>query len=279
MKLRPDCSLAVLLLVTATAAMPALGQVSFVAAMNQTLERSPRVRTAQDDVKKAQAGLAVMKDIFIPSIVVSGGAGTATGITLSVPTIFTVSAQSLVYSPQQQSLIRSAHLDLKAAGLALTEAREQAAEDAVNTYLTLNHDQLAVEAISQQFQYQVKLMVILQDRVNAHLDGELDLKKVRRDALQIHLQLMQAQDDLARQRAHLAELTGMPESQMVAEADTIPDLPTLPEEGGVSLCRNPGDGCRRSQPAVARNPRACRQAIYPQAKHQFRRPVRTRQSD
>ncbi len=228
------------LLIAAIAATPALAQVSFANAVNQALEKSPRVKTAQDDLKKAQAGLAVMKDIFIPSVVASGGAGAATGITLSVPTVFTVAAQSLVYSPQQQTLIRSARLDLKAATLALAEAREQTAEDAANAYLTLNHDQLAVDAISQQLQYQLKLVDILQDRVNAHLDNELDLKKVRRDALQLRLQLMQAQDDLIAQRARLAELTGMTESQLIAEADTIPDLPAIPEGVSTPAPESPG---------------------------------------
>jgi outer membrane protein TolC len=220
--------------------MPALAQVSFATAVNQALQNSPRVRTAQDDVKKAQAGLSVMRDIFVPSVVVGGGVGTATGITLSVPTIFTVTSQSLVYSPQQQSLIGSARLDVKAAGLALADARQQAAEDAANTYLTLNHDQSAVAAISEQYEYQLKLVNIVEDRVNAHLDRELDLKKTRRDTLQLHLQLMQAQDDLTAQRAHLSELTGLPESEMVAQSDSIPDLPATPEEGEIHTPESPG---------------------------------------
>lgn len=233
-------SWAALAVIVATASAPARAQVSFASVVNQALEKSPRVKTARDDLKKAQAGLAVSKDIFIPSVVATGGVGTATGITLSVPTIFTVTAQSLVYSPQQKSLVRGAHLDLKAAGLALAEAREQVAEDAANTYLTLNHDQLAVDAIQDQFEDQLKLVAILEDRVNAHLDTEIDLKKVRRDALQLRLQLMQAQDDLTLQRTHLAELTGMPESELIAEADTIPDLPAIPEEGNAQPHESPG---------------------------------------
>lgn len=220
------------------AAAPA--QISFSAAVNQALANSPRVKTAQDDLTKARASLAVMKDIFVPSVVVGAGLGTAYGITLGVPTIFTVTAQSLVYSPQQRSYIRSGHLDLKAAQLALDDARDQVAEDAANTYLTLNHDQAAVAALTDQFGYQLKLVDIVQDRVNAHFDNELDLKKARRDALQMRLQLMQMQDDLNSQRAHLAALTGIAEDSLTAQADTIPDLPPMPDDAAQSLPDGPG---------------------------------------
>src|SRR5690348_3900250 len=82
--------------------MPAEGnaQVDFVSAMRLALENSSRVRAAQLDLKKAQKSLAIAKDIFVPSVVTGGGLGWTYGITLTVPTIFTVNAQSLVYSNQ-----------------------------------------------------------------------------------------------------------------------------------------------------------------------------------
>jgi outer membrane protein TolC len=229
------CALAMLV-----ACAAARGQVSFATAVDQAIRNSPGVKSAQDDLAKAQAGVSVMKDIYIPSVVVGGGLGTAYGITLGVPTIFTVSAQSLVYSPQQLSYVRSARLSLKAAGYALEDARDQAADDAAATYVTLNHDQQAVAALTEQFGYAMKLVSIVQDRVNAHLDSSLDLKKNRRDALQMRLQWMQMQDDLAAQRRHLSQITGIPESRLVADAASIPDLPPLPDEGGSALPESPG---------------------------------------
>lgn len=222
------CALSVLL-----AAVPAAAQVSFASAVDLAMKNSPQVKSAQADLAKASAGLSVMRDIYVPSVVVGGGLGTAYGITLGVPTIFTVSAQSLIYSPQQITYIHGARLDLKAARLALAEARDQAAEDAAATYLALNHDQASVAALNQQFGYAVKLVSIIQDRVNAHLDTGLELKKARMNALEMRLESMQMEDDLNAQRAHLARLTGIPESRIVADARTIPDLPPVsePEEG------------------------------------------------
>ena len=237
---RAACFFAAFALAATVVPDHAQAQVSFSAALNQAIQNSPRVRAAQADVRKAQAGLAVMKDIFIPSVVVGGGLGTATGITLSVPTIFTVSAQSLVYSPQQRSYIRSARLDLKAANYALADARDQVAQDAADTYLTICHDQAAVQAISQQSEYRLNLVSIIEDRVNAHLDNELDLKKARRDALQARLQAMQIQDFLNMQRAHLSELTGIPANKLVAQPASVPDLPELPDETADAMPEGPG---------------------------------------
>ena len=227
-------------LVLLFACAPARGQVSFAAAVNQSIENSPKVKSAQEDLAKARSGLSVTKDIYVPSVVVGGGLGTAYGITLGVPTIFTVSAQSLIYSPQQRSYIRSARLSLQSARYALADAQDEAAEDAANTYLALNHDQQAVTALAQQFGYALKMISIAQDRVNARLETELDLKKARRDALQMRLQWMQMQDDLAAQRIHLAQITGIPENSLIVDARSIPDLPPLPENAGNSLPEGPG---------------------------------------
>ena len=223
-----------------TVCSPARGQVSFATVVNRAIENSPGVRSADADLNKARSGLSVMKNIYVPSVVVGGGLGTAYGITLGVPTIFTVSAQSLIYSPQQLSYVRSARLNVKAARYALADARDQAAEDAANNYFALNHDQEAVNTLAQQFGYALKMVSIVQDRVNAHLDTALDLKKARRDALQMRLQWMQMQDDLVVQRKQLAQLTGIPQNQLISDAGSIPDLPPIAQGDGSSLPEGPG---------------------------------------
>jgi outer membrane protein TolC len=222
------------------ASTSARAQVSFATAVDRAVGNSPQVRSAEADLAKAQSAISVLKDIYIPSVVVGGGLGTAYGITLGVPTIFTVSAQSLVYSPQQRSYIRSARLSIEAAQYALADARNQAAQDAANTYCALNHDQAAVKALEQQFGYALKMVSIVQDRVNAQLDTASDLKKARRDALQTRLQWMQMQDDLAAQRRQLSQVTGLPQAELIADGGSIPDLPPVAEDDSSSLPADPG---------------------------------------
>ncbi|HEX4756915.1 MAG TPA: TolC family protein [Terracidiphilus sp.] len=222
-------------------AVPCRGQVSFSSAISLALENSPRAKAAQNDLRKAQSELAVLKDIYIPSVVTGGGLGETYGITLSVPTIFTVNAQSLVYSPQQRANIRAAHFDLQAATLALAESRTQVEEDAAITYVSLENSQKVVEALTEQYRFAMKLVSIVQDRVNANLDSDLELIKARRGAIQIKLQQMQAEDDAEGARAHLSQLTGISADQFESLAADIPSLPgetstiapTMPDSPGI----------------------------------------------
>ena len=202
-------------------------QVTFSTAVNLALANSPRIRVARNDVQRAEAGLRVAKDIFIPSLNTTGGAGDTYGITLTVPTIFTVSAQSLIFSFQQRSYIHAAHFDLKAAQLALIDARGGAQEDAAETYISISEGEAVSRALTEQFTFASKLVSIVQDRVSAGLDSDLELKKARRAAVQIQLAQMQSDDNVESLRAHLSELTGLPASDLVTLAESVPSLPTL----------------------------------------------------
>jgi len=201
-------------------------QTSFNTVISLALQNSPRIRAAVIDVQKAQAGLGVMKDIFIPSVGTGGGVGESYGITLNVPTIFTVNAQSLVYSAQQRAYVRSAHDDLKASKLALDEARAQVMEDTAITYLALNNAQEVSATLSEQYETAKKLVSIMQDRVIASLDSELELLKARRGAVQIRLQQLQAEDDVEATRAHLAQLTGLSADHLSTVPESIPAVPS-----------------------------------------------------
>lgn len=200
-------------------------QVTLASAIRLSLKNSSRVRAAQLDLRKAQENLSVAKDIFVPSVVLGGGAGWTYGITLTVPTIFTVSAQSLVYSNQQRFAIRAAHADLEAAELALLEAQQQTEEDAAITFLSLEENRSSFVALSEQHDFAAKLAAILEDRAQAGLDSELDLDKARREALQIELQQTQAEDDRASLQSHLGELTGLPPDKVTLAAAPIPEIP------------------------------------------------------
>ena len=207
---------------------PCLAQLSFTSAIDLALRNNPRVKSAEIDVQKAQSGLAVMRDIYVPSVVTGAGVGDTYGITLSVPTIFTVNAQSLIYSAQQRAYIRASRFDLKASGYALAEARGEAAEDAAITCLTLDNSQKTIDALDEQYGFATKLVAVIQDRVDAKLESDLELLKARRGAVQIKLQQLQALDDLEGVRAHLARLTGLSPDQLTIAPESIPPPPSHP---------------------------------------------------
>jgi outer membrane protein TolC len=199
-------------------------QVSFSDAIRLAVRNSPRIKAAQNDIAKAQAGVAVVKDLYVPSVVAGGGAGYAYGITLSVPTVFTVNTQSLVFSFQQRDDLRAAHSDLRAARLAFDEVRQQVEEDAAITYLSLAAAQDTAQALDEQYEMAMKLAAIMQDRLHANLESELEIRKYQRGALQIKLSKMQADDNADDLRAHLGQLTAISADDLKIIAETIPQI-------------------------------------------------------
>lgn len=198
--------------------------MSFREAIALALRNSPRVKAAENDLAKAQAGVSVAKDMYIPSVTMGGGAGYSYGIMLTVPTIFTVNAQSLVFSMQQRQYVKAAHSDLRAAQLALKEVKQQVEEDAAITYLSLDAAEQTAQALDEQYAVAMKLAAIMQDRLHANLESELEVRKYHRGALQIKLAKMQAEDNAEDLRGHLAQLTGMTPEQLKLAPDTIPPI-------------------------------------------------------
>lgn len=237
------CTVIVLTLCLFGCARVLVAQISLAAAVHKAMENSPKVKAAERDVTKAQTGLSVVKDLYIPSVVTTGGLGDSYGITLTVPTIFTVGAQSLIYSDQQRFYLRAAHSDLLASGLALTEARDEVEEDAAITYINLEEAQSAATALAEQCSYAAKLQSIVEDRRDAGLDSDLEVKKAQRGSLQTKLAQMQMQDTIDGLRAHLGELIGVPADEINVIPESIPELSSddLTKEGDATAYPdNPG---------------------------------------
>ncbi len=203
------------------------------------VRNSPRVKAAQNDLAKAQAGVSVARDMYIPSVNVGGGAGYSYGIMLTVPTIFTVNAQSLVFSMQQRQYVRAAHSDVRAAQLALDEVKQQVEEDAAITYLSLDTAQQTAQALDEQYGVAMKLAGIMQDRLRANLESELEVRKYQRGALQIKLGKMQAEDNADDLRAHLADLTGIAPDELKLAAASIPSISAASANGAGSSIASP----------------------------------------
>jgi outer membrane protein TolC len=206
-------------------------QVPFGKAIELAVQHSPRVRSAENDLARSKAALAITKDIYVPSVVVGGGVGDSYGITLTVPTVFTVSAQSLVFSFQQRSYIKAARFDLQAAEMALNEVREQVEQDAALTYVSLVSGMRTVATLKEQNQIATRLADIMQVRLKANLESEVEVMKYQRGAIQIKLALLQAEDKIEDLRAHLSQITGIPADEMAVVTESVPDFAALSEEG------------------------------------------------
>jgi outer membrane protein TolC len=204
--------------------MPSLtyAQISFSAAIDLALKNSPRVKMAEDDAKRAAESLSESKNVFIPSVTGSSGLGASSGITLNVPTIFTVSAQSMVFNYSQFGNIRAGRLGVQAADLSLRGIREQVEEEAIVTYLSIDNAYRCQAALTSQYEFALRLESIVQERFEAGYENELELKKARRTALQIKLQKSQVEDRIATLTERLRGLTGLTNESELIVPESIP---------------------------------------------------------
>ncbi len=209
-------------------------QVSFESSLALALQNSARIKMAEDDVNRSKASLSESKDVYIPTFGLGGGLGRSYGITLTVPTIFTVNSQSLIYSPAQRSYTRAARDGLRAASLGLQDVREQIEEDTALTYTTLDEANARRDVLASELEMATKLFDITQQRAAVGLDSDLDVQRSKRTLLQIQLQQPQVNNDIAGLQEHLSQLTGLPGPLSVISTSIPVTRPTLPLARAVS---------------------------------------------
>jgi outer membrane protein TolC len=216
--------LSIALLVLALAEMPAVAQISFTTAVDLALKNSPRVKAAEAEAAKAQAVLEETKDAYIPTLVGGSGLGYSYGFPVGQPSVFNFTSQSLIFNYSQPDYIRAARASLNAANLALRDARQAVAEDAAITYLSLDRDQQRQAALADQNNYAARLVSIVQERLDAGQDTQIDLTTARLTAAQIRLARLRAEDTTEADRTHLARLTGLPQTGLSVVSSSIPEL-------------------------------------------------------
>lgn len=212
------------LLALAPAFASADAQISLVSAVDLALKNSPRVRLAQADVDKSTAVLKESKDVYIPAVTVGSGLGWSYGYPLGQPSVVNATLQGVVLSWAQRDYIRAARFGLQAAVLNLNDARAAVEEDTVLTWLALDRDLAREQALDEQLARAEQLVTIVNDRLNAGVDTGIDLTQAKLTAAQIHLNYLNAQDDRAVDQQKLADLIGLPSTNLTTVHDSVPQL-------------------------------------------------------
>jgi outer membrane protein TolC len=259
-------TMAALLLAVATAS--ATAQISLSTAVDLAWQSNPKVRSAKASVDGARAGLQATRDAYIPSAGATGGYGTSTGVPLSVPVIFSLAANSLVFNFSQRDNLRAAEAGLSAANLSLKEARDQVAEDVVVTYLQLNNAQQREKVMTDEAGDANRLVQIVQDRIDAGQDTRIELLRTRRTGKQIELAQLQLQDQIASLEDHLSRLIGLPGNSFQTVASSIPPLPPVKSLQAVATEAEVNDSYA-VQSAFA-NARSKQEIAFGEARYRFR---------
>jgi outer membrane protein TolC len=211
----------------ASAVVPACAQISFTTAIDLALKSNPKVLMGQADVDKARAALQQLRDAYIPAVVGGSGLGPPSyGFPLGQPSIFNLTAQSLVFSYSQRDYLRAAQASLDAATLALKDLREGVEEDTAVTYLALDRDVRRQAALRQQQEFADRLVGIVKERLDAGQDTPIDLTTSRLTAAQIRLARLRAEDETSTDQAHLARLIGLPAQGLGTTDNSVPSFPS-----------------------------------------------------
>ena len=134
-----------------TATLPAEAQISFYTAVDLALRNSHEVKMAAADVDRAAAGVSQARDAYVPTMVIGSSLGYSYGFPVGQPTIVNATANSLVLSFSQPSIIRAARASLVAAQASLRDTREKVVADTALSYIELDTDKRELEALDQQY--------------------------------------------------------------------------------------------------------------------------------
>jgi outer membrane protein TolC len=227
------------------------------------MHSDPKIRAAQASVDKAHASISEVRDAYIPSASITGGYGKSVGVPLSVPVVFSIASQSLLFNFSQRDNFRAAAAGLQSATLAWQDARQKVAEDVTNTYVNLSNAQQRQAAMAQEYSFANRLVQIVNERVEAGTDTRMELLRTRRTVAQIHLQQLQIDDDVATLTDHLVHLTGIAADAITIDPKSIPALPSL---DSITLDNSDNAGI---QSAFA-NAKSKQESAFGEARYRFR---------
>jgi outer membrane protein TolC len=205
----------------------ASAQISLASAVDLALRNSPKVREAQANVDKARAALAQAHDAYIPNITADGGYGQGVGPPSGLPTVFSLSSQSLLFNFSQQDNVRAAASGLQSATLSVAETRNQITEDVAITYLDLDNAQQRQAAMNQEYEIATHLVGIVQDRLAAGQDTQMESLRAQRTVLLIRQERRHTENEIATLSDHLSRLIGLPGNPLTAISASIPAMPAV----------------------------------------------------
>lgn len=177
------------------------------------------------NVARAAASLSASKDVYIPSFTFGSNLGYSYGFPVGQPSIYNMSAQSLVFSFSQRDYMRAAGMGLRSAELDLKGKRSKVLNETASDYIELVIDTEKLNTLDDEQAYTQALVGIEQSRVQAGIDPQLQLLQAQLTSAQIDLARIHTQQDAALMREQMAHLTGLNAIDFAAVASSIPPMP------------------------------------------------------
>ncbi|MGA1999441.1 MAG: TolC family protein [Terriglobales bacterium] len=217
----------------------------FRRAMELVAQRGSASVAAAEQVR-ARAAYLETRNMFLPQLVVGSGLAKTYGFPLSIegsaPSVISVNYQSSLYSPAGREFMKAAQQEWQASETNTQEQRAVTLLEAAITYIQLDTVASRMRLLNQQQEEANRLLSVVNDRVRAGVDSQMDLTRAKLAAAQVRLRLADAEGAADVLRERLAQLTGVPATSIETVTESIPRVPDLsqaPDIIGTAVSSSP----------------------------------------
>ncbi len=206
----------------------------FRRAIELAVQHSGGMAIAAADQTRAQQTYQEARSLFYPQMTVSSGLAATLGFPLSIegaaPSIIRFDSQQYLINAAQKDFIRAAKTEWTASNSMLQERRGAVILETALVYSELDKLTNSASVLEQQEAAALKVEQIVEERVRAGVDSEVELTKARLGKARVHLRLAEAQESMDVLRLRLSQLTGLPAAGIETVTESIPALPEVKQE-------------------------------------------------
>ena len=202
------------------------------------LSHSTTTAEANAAAQRAYAAYRQTRNQYLPALMVGSGLGWTYGYPLSLegaaPSIVNTTAQSSVVNLALQDFVRQARTESEAAIVQTKDQRDEVIQDAAVSYAELSKWETLQAHLSDDYAAALKMEQYVNERIQEGIDSPIARTQARLSTARVYLHISQAQGSIDVLRTHLSQLTGLPASEITADADSIPALPPVKQDENLS---------------------------------------------
>ncbi|HEY6270812.1 MAG TPA: TolC family protein [Terriglobales bacterium] len=212
--------------------------LTFRTAIELALRNSTATAISQADWERARATVNQARDVYIPQVTVGAALGYSLGFPLSLegaaPSLFNVNLQGMLLNFAQKEYIRAAKSDAETTAAHNADRRNDLIMETALDYIQLDLLESSLSVQNEQQGAATKLQDIVEQRVQAGLDSQIDLKRAKLAVARTRLDIAQTHTAADQLRLRLSQLTGLPVTAIVTETESIPELPAVSQDDDLS---------------------------------------------
>jgi outer membrane protein TolC len=212
--------------------------LAFHTVIELALKNSSTTAVAQADLQRARASVSQSRNVFLPQMVLGSGLGFSYGFPLSLegaaPSVFNVNFQGALLNAAQRDYIKAAKSDVANTTAQNADRRNDVIMETALAYVQLDLLDSSVSIQREQQQAAAKLQDIVDQRVQAGLDSQVESTRAKLAVAKTRLDIAQTQAAADQLRLRLSQLTGLPVSAIQTSTETIPAVPGVAQDQDLS---------------------------------------------